>query len=186
MIGLHLRFFAQHQAEKCCLIAAAGDIRQRQTVGSQGCRACQAVQMRLFGPCAGQLHRNLSRIRHKTGLNVTGAKCRAVLLQYAVEGGQIVPLALHGPNLIPPGRKRFLRVFFHAQIDQKRLPVAVQGNATRIVMIMAVGVAAGLGRKHPAAPPCNEHAHTGIKDIAGPILRARGFAACHFGGHACF
>ena len=87
---------------------------------------------------------------------------RAGQLLHAVKGGQIVPCALHGPDLIPLGAEGLLGVALHSDIDQERSAVLVHGNTAGIVVVVAVAVGTELCAKHPAALPCGIDTCTGV------------------------
>ena len=80
----------------------------------------------------------------------------------AVEGGQIVPLALHGPNFIPPGAEGLLGVALHADVDKEGLAVLVDRDAAGVVVVVAVAVGPHLRTQHPAALPRSIDAHARI------------------------
>ena len=100
------------------------------------------------------------------GAHLPGSVFRAGQLLHAVKGGQVVPCALHRPDLIPLRAEGLFGVALHSDIDEKRSSVLVHGNAAGIVVVVAVAVGAKLCTQHPAALPCGINAYTGI-----PFLR---------------
>ena len=96
----------------------------------------------------------------------------------AVKGGQIVPCALHRPDLVPPGRKGLLSIALHADVNEEWAAVFVDGDASGVVVIVAVAVGTEFTPQHPAAFPGREDAHTGVPD--GVLFRLRQGAGKQF------
>ena len=96
------------------------------------------------------------------GAHLPGSVFRAGQLLHAVKGRQIVPCALHRPDLIPLGAEGLFGVALHSDIDQERSAVLVYSNAAGIVVIVAVAVGAELCTQHPATLPRGIDAHAGI------------------------
>ena len=91
-----------------------------------------------------------------------GGVFRAGQLLHAVKGGQVVPRALHGPDLVPLGAEGLLGVALHPDVDKERPAVLIHRDAAGIVMVVAVAVGAKLCAQHPVALPCGVDAHTGV------------------------
>ena len=96
------------------------------------------------------------------GAHLPGSVFRAGQLLDAVKSGQVVPCALHRPDLIPLGAEGLLGVALHPDIDEKRSAVLVYGDAAGIVVVVAVAVGAELCTQHPAALPRGIDAHAGV------------------------
>ena len=96
------------------------------------------------------------------GAHLPGGVFRAGQLLHTVKGRQIVPCALHGPDLIPLGAEGLFGVALHSDIDEKRSSVLVHGNAAGIVVVVAVAVGAKLCTQHPTALPRGVDAHAGV------------------------
>jgi hypothetical protein len=81
---------------------------------------------------------------------------------FGIEFGKIVPGRLHGPDFVSARGKGFLRVAFHADIDQNRTVILIECNAAGVVMIMAVRIVPGFYADKIRAAPAAEK--TGITE----------------------
>ena len=129
--------------------------------------AAVTAQPRHTAVGGGKVHRKaVQRVGHS---DVCGGKRGAGLLvvfgTVRVELGQVVPAGLHRPDLIPLGAERLFAVGLHADVDQQRSAVPVERYAAHIVVVVAVGVAAGLAAQCIGPAAADENADAGVPDI---------------------
>lgn len=144
-----------------------GLITQGQAGIGQVYAAAVTAQPRHTAVGGGKVHRKaVQRVGHS---DVCGGKRGAGLLvvfgTVRVELGQVVPAGLHRPDLIPLGAERLFAVGLHADVDQQRSAVPVERHAAHIVVVVAVGVAAGLAAQCIGTAAADENADAGIPDI---------------------
>ena len=108
--------------------------------------------------------------------DILSAVAFSVFLLEAVYGGQVMVGGLHGPYLVTPGGKCFLRIAFYAHVNEHRQVVFIDGKAPRIVMVVAVPVVSRLDRQSKGAVPCQEYAGAGIENVGAPGRRRVGGA----------
>ena len=108
------------------------------------------------GPC--QLCRNGAGPRPDTAGRIL---CPRSLL-HPVKGRQVMPAALHGPDLVPLGTEGLLGIALHPHIDQERPAIFIHRDAAGIVVVMAVPIGAHLCPQDPCPLPGGIDPHTGV------------------------
>ena len=158
--------FLAHQAQ-LYRAGVVGFVGQGQALGGQPGRAAVIVQSRHRAVGGGQIHgQAVGQNLHIPG-GIFGPGKLVMDSVGSHKAGQVVPAGLHGPDLVPLGAEGLFAVGLHPHVDEQRLAVLVEGYAAGVVVVVAVGVAAGLEPCHKGTGPADPQSHAGVPHVGG-------------------